>query len=165
MMDINQKWNQRTALGWIWLALTGFLATAAQSHLIIDVYPSQYNPDNQTIWTFGHAGAASGRVNYASTIRSSGNFHRRDSWKLHLNNPISQFPNVTNFYTINSQPTSCFLFRRYFPAPTTRKTSSLFSEKSKKVPMDGRIILTTNTPTPQRYSSTTAGAKPSAVFL
>ena len=60
------------------IALAGFLATTgAQAQLIIDIYPSQDNP-NQTLWIF----SGSSTARYGSTIRSSGNFHVRDSWKI-----------------------------------------------------------------------------------
>ena len=106
-MRFNALWTKRTTLGLIWLALTMIgTATTAQAQLYIDVYPSKDN-DNQTIWIFhGESGAG-----ITTSIRNSGNYHARDSWKIATRNhgvgpdgPESRLT-VTNFYA-NNKPTN-----------------------------------------------------------
>ena len=93
-MEFNALWTKRMALGLAGMVMI-WTATTAQSQLIIDVYPSIDNPTTQTIWIFGGSSSA----HYTSTIRSSGNYHARDSWKL----PTVFFS--TDFYTAN-KPTN-----------------------------------------------------------
>ena len=60
--------------------------------IYIDVYPSQDNPDSQTLWLFGirdlngNIQPGTSSAFYGSSIRSSGgtNYHARDSWKMFL---------------------------------------------------------------------------------
>ncbi len=85
------------ALGFFWLALAGFLATTAEAQLFINVYPSQNNT-NQTLWLF----SGEQQAEHTSTIRSSGNYHRRDFWKMNPAGP------VTNFYYGADKPTNAF---------------------------------------------------------
>ena len=92
MSEFNARWTKRTALGFFWLALAGFLATtggAQAQGLIIDIFPSQDNPTTQTIWIFGgsHRTGSSSTAHYGSSIRSSRNYHVRDSWK-HYGGPL-----------------------------------------------------------------------------
>ncbi len=75
------------------LLLTAALLSLApieqsQAQLYIDIFPSQDNPTTQTIWIFGNSRTGRGSsstAHYRSSIRSSGNYHVRDSWKLHSN--------------------------------------------------------------------------------
>ncbi len=86
------------------LALGVFIATAllaleqSQAQLFINVYPSQDSPTNQTLWVF----SGSSTTDYAGTtsIRSSGNFHWRDSFPLsgnlyNANRPNNQLPTLS----------------------------------------------------------------------
>ena len=98
VLPIIRKWM---TLGGAGLALI-WTATTAQAQLYIDVYPSQDN-DNQTIWIF-HGVSAAG---ITTSIRSSGNYHARDSWKIATrdhgvgpNGPESRILR-TNFYNDN----------------------------------------------------------------
>ena len=51
----------------------------AQAQLILDVYPSQDNPTNQTLWIF----SGSSQTAASGNIRSSGNdFLAQDSWEV-----------------------------------------------------------------------------------
>ena len=98
-MSYRKKQRQRTALG-----LAGMLmiwtATTAQSQLFIDVYPSQDNT-NQTLWIFSGQSTA----HYTSTIRSSGNYHRRDSWKLNAAHGFDvYFDNIPTNRLFNLSP-------------------------------------------------------------
>ena len=86
---------------WMALGLAGmaiiWLSTTAQAQLLIKIYPSQDNP-NQTLWLF----RGERQAEYTSTIRSSGNYHRRDSWKVNnmyiANNPTNAFFNLTPLF-------------------------------------------------------------------
>ncbi len=49
----------------------------AQAQLILDVYPSQDNPTNQTLWIF----SGSSSVGFAGTLRTSGNHSSADGWQ------------------------------------------------------------------------------------
>ena len=106
--------KKRTVLGFFWLALTGFLATTggggvanAQSY-IISVYPSQDNPDSETLWFF----SGSSTAHYGSSIRSSGNYHARDSWKLSTtwgdfyiaNQPTDQLVSLSPLFSSTNNP-------------------------------------------------------------
>lgn len=71
--------------------------TTAQAQLHINIYPSIDNPTSETIWIFGGSSSA----HYSSTIRSEGNYHARDSWKL-----ATSFYS-RDFYTAN-KPTNAF---------------------------------------------------------
>lgn len=73
------------------------LATPAQAQLFIEIYPSQDNA-NQTLWFFSGESIA----HHTSTIRSSGNYHRRDSWKL-----ATPTGSAARFYGAN-KPTNAF---------------------------------------------------------
>lgn len=63
--------------------------------LNISVYQSLDNPNSQTLWVFGD----SSHTHYGSSIRSSGNSHWRDSWKIY------NFLTSDNFYSAN-KPTN-----------------------------------------------------------
>ena len=103
----NRKRALRTALGGI---LAGFLtATTAEAQLAIDVYPSQDNPESETVWIF----SGSSTAHYGSSIRSSGNYHARDSWKVRdgaaytlyrVNNPTNQFFNLASLFSSTNNP-------------------------------------------------------------
>ena len=118
MVKINQNWNQRKAFGWIWLALA-MIWTAppeSQAQLFIEVFPSQDNP-NQTLWIFaGDSTALSD-----NTIRSSGNFHRRDSWKLQLpelyiaNKPTNELVSLSPLFSSTNHPKDIDSITRRLP--------------------------------------------------
>ena len=96
MTGFNPRWKRRTALGLAGMALI-WMATTAQAQLYIDVYPSQDNPDSETIWVFRgqESGGAESLAHYGSSIRSSQNYHARDSWRLvHWNAGITTVPNL-----------------------------------------------------------------------
>ena len=103
-MKFNAKLTKRTALGWAGMALI-WTATTAQAQLIIDVYPSQDNP-TKTLWIFRDSSTA----HYGSSIRSSGNFHRRDSWKINTvdiytaNKPTNQLFNLAPLLSSTNNP-------------------------------------------------------------
>ena len=106
------------ALGWAGMALI-WTATTAQAQLYIDVYPSQDDP-TKTIWIFGPSGHTDGsdsyysNAHYTSTIRSSGNYHDRDSWKIgrgvqgsilyRANKPTNAFFNPTPLFSSTNHP-------------------------------------------------------------
>lgn len=100
MMSIVRKWN----LGLVGMAII-WLATTAQAQLFINIYPSQDN-DNQTIWIF----SGSSTAHYGSSIRSSQNFHRRDSWKAYggdlytANKPTNSFFNLSPLFSSANNP-------------------------------------------------------------
>ena len=106
VMEFNALWTKRTALGWAGLALI-WTATTAQAQLFINIYPSQDNPDSETIWIF--SGSPRGfTAHYSSSIRSSGNYHARDSWKVRhgigytlyrVNNPSNQLSNLSPLFS------------------------------------------------------------------
>lgn len=89
------------------IVLAGFLtATTTQAQLHIDIYPSQDNPTSQTIWIFSGSSTAF----YGSSIRSSQNYHERDSWKVQINNgfyesnkPTNQFFNLAPLFSSTNQ--------------------------------------------------------------
>ena len=88
------------ALGLAGMAMI-WLSTTAQAQYL-NVYPSQDNPDSQTLWIF--LDSLGSVANYGSSIRSSGgdNYHARDSWKLQHSHNIT---GATNFYVAN-KPTN-----------------------------------------------------------
>ncbi len=100
-MGFNALRTKRTALGLAGMALI-WLSTTAQAQLHINVYPSQDNT-NQTLWIF-RGGFST--AHYPSSIRSSGNYHARDSWQIDLaggdfytdNKPTNQFFNLTPLF-------------------------------------------------------------------
>ena len=81
------------ALGLVGMSII-WLATTAQAQLHVNIYPSQDNT-NQTLWIF-RGGFAT--AHYPSSIRSSGNYHARDSW---------QIDDASDFYPAN-KPTNAF---------------------------------------------------------
>ena len=105
--------TKRTALGFFWLALTGFLATTAEAQLYIEIYPSQDNPNSETIWLFG---GRETRPFYGSSIRSSGNYHRRDSWKIESHKTP---------YTTNKPTNALFNLSPLFGSTNTKDIASI----------------------------------------
>ena len=111
VLPIIRKWMGISviAMALIWTDAT----TQAQFH--IEVYPSQDDP-TKTLWIFVSPEDGS-PANYTSTIRSSGNYHARDSWQLGNSDRNSSTPPT-------SQPMRLSILLPCFPAPTTQKTSS-----------------------------------------
>ena len=96
----------------------------SQAQLFINVYPSQDNPTNQTLWIF------SGRsiVHYGSSIRSSQNFHKRDSW-------------VTDeLYEANKPTNQIFSLSPLFSSSNTKDIESV----TKRLTEDEAVNLTLN---------------------
>ena len=114
----------------------------AQAQLAINVYPSQDDP-TKTLWIFRGTESRAGASNpfYGSSIRSSGNFHRRDSWKMRTNSPtlyygdnkptnqlvsLSPLFSSTNTIDIESVQTRLFgVSRGIFAPPTFQFHSSV----------------------------------------
>ena len=118
VLPIIRKWMGFSviAIAMIWTD------TTAQAQLYIDVYPSQDNPESQTIWHFRHGGTS--QVNYSSTFRSSGNFHRRDSWKMGVRTPTS-LSSETNFYTANKPTNQLVSLSPLFSSANTKDIDSV----------------------------------------
>ena len=107
-MEFNALRTKRAALGLAGTAMI-WTATTAQAQLYIDVYPSQDNPDSETLWIFSGSSIA----NYGSSIRSSGNYHARDSWKLNAahgvdvyfaNQPTNQLVSLSPLFSSANNP-------------------------------------------------------------
>ncbi len=90
--------------------------TESQAQLHIDVFPSQDDP-TKTLWLFNARNdyspqSPSGRAFYGSAIRSSGNFHPRDSWKTSsfygtiytANKPTNALFNLTPLFSSTNHP-------------------------------------------------------------
>lgn len=114
MKCFNGRWTKRTALGLAGMAMIWTATTAQAQSIIITVYPSQDNPDSETIWIFGSDGSSS-TASQGSSIRSSQNFHIRDSWQLHrsavfgvdfyaANKPTNQFFNLVPLFSSTNNP-------------------------------------------------------------
>ena len=87
--------------------MMGTATTAQAQQIYIDVYPSQGNLDSETIWIFGSelqtgGMSVSSTAGSGSSIRSSQNYHARDSWKV---GHSPHWTTITNFYTAN-KPTN-----------------------------------------------------------
>ena len=83
------------------------MATTTQAQLIIDVYPSRDNPTSQALWIF----SGSSTANRTSTIRSSQNFHERDSWTFRendefytANKPTNQLVSLSSLFSRANNP-------------------------------------------------------------
>ncbi len=105
---------KRTTLGLAGMAMIWTATTAQAQNYIITVYPSQDNPASETIWIFGQDGSSS-TASQGSSIRSSQNFHIRDSWQLQrdavfgvdfyaANKPINQLFNLTPLFSSTNNP-------------------------------------------------------------
>ena len=98
---IGAQKTKRMALGLVGMAIF-WTATTAQAQLVIDVYPSQDDP-TKTLWIF----SGSSTAHYGSSIRSSQNYHARDSWKYSggdgtlyfANNPTNQLFNLAPLFS------------------------------------------------------------------
>ncbi len=110
----------------------------AQAQLIIDVYPSQDNPTNQTIWIFSGSSTAGN----SGSIRTSGNFNSQDSWEFTSSN------NNGNFFDANKPSDTNFQLSPLFSSSNTDDIASVRA----RIPGGGRTNITfaasaTNTPT------------------
>ena len=105
--------------------LAVFFCLPTQAQLIIDVFPSQDDP-TKTIWLFGirdrfgNTQSGTSTVLLGSTIRSSGNFHRRDSWTTSTylftaNKPTNQFLNLTPLFSSANHPKDIDSITRRLP--------------------------------------------------
>ena len=74
------------------------MTTMAQAQLHINVIPAKTTTDSGILWIFR---SSSDRANYGSSIRSSQNYHARDSWQ------IESQGQSTNFYAAD-KPTNQF---------------------------------------------------------
>ena len=154
MRSIDHKWN----LGLVGMAVI-WLATTAQAQLYIDVYPSQDNPDSQTIWIFRSDSYDDGPGSppfYGGTIRGVGgtDFHRRDSWKawvfdIYLNykptnvvfalSPLLSSANTKDIASVttrlagSSRVTSPFYSGVTFPTNSTNSATMTFGSASKTI--------------------------------
>ena len=142
-MGFNALRRKRTALGWAGMALMMiWTATTAQAqHLYIDVYPSQDNPTNQTLWIFS-GGTGGSTAIYGSGIRSSGgnNYHVRDSWKIRgsggsensfytANKPTNEVVSLSPLFSSTNNPIDIESVRsRLYGSPGSY--SSIFSTNS-----------------------------------
>ncbi len=144
-MRFNAILTKRTALGWAGMALI-WATPESQAQLLIDVYPSQDN-SNQTLWIFSGSSAA----NYGSSIRSSGNYHARDSWKLNAAHGVDVY--------FANQPTNQLV--SLFPLFSS--TNNLIDIESVQTRIPSSFSASaTNSPT---MTAGISQAKPSAVFL
>lgn len=90
------------------MALIWTATTAQAQSYIISVYPSQDNPNSQTLWIF----SGSSTAYYGSSIRSSGNYHARDSWKFTstwgdfyiANQPTNQLVSLSPLFSSTNNP-------------------------------------------------------------
>ncbi len=115
VLPIIRKWMGFSviAIAIIWTA------TTAQAQLYIDVYPSQDNPDSEIVWIF----SGSSTAHYGSSIRSSQNYHARDSWKhddvgesLYLaNKPTNQLVSLSPLFSNTNNPTDIESIQKRIP--------------------------------------------------
>ena len=105
--------------------------------MFVSVYPSQDNPTNQTLWIF--SGSSTTAYGGTSSIRSSGNYHARDTIIIVSNNG--------DLYNAN-RPTNQFL--TLSPLLSTSNPKDIASVNA-RIPGGGRTNITfaasaTNTP-------------------
>ena len=117
------------------LPLRGGGGDNAQAQLILDVYPSQDNPTNQTLWIF----SGSSTTYRFSNLRTSGFDSRRDSW---------QVPLPGNIYNANKPSNQTISLSPLFSSSNSKDIASVRA----RIPGGGRTNITfaagaTNTPT------------------
>ena len=107
--------------------------------MIINVYPSQDNPTNQTLWIFSGSSTAQANNNIRT---SSGNndYAGRDTWEPQENNG--------NFYNANQPDNTNFQLSSLFASSNAKDIASL----NARIPGGGKTNITfaasaTNTPT------------------
>ncbi len=111
----------------------------AQAQLIIDVYPSQDNPTNQTLWIF----SGSSTVGDSNGIRTfTTNYNVRDTWQFR-----SSFNNG-NFYNANKPSDTNFQLSPLFSSSNPKDIASV----NARIPGGGKTNITfaanaANTPT------------------
>ncbi len=62
------------------------LIEQSQAQLYIDIYQSQDNPTNQTLWIFSGTGSARTLYSVRNNNAGNANYHRRDTWHAVDNN-------------------------------------------------------------------------------
>ena len=112
----------------------------AQAQLVINAYPSQDNPTNQTLWIF----RGSSTTVSSNSIRASGAYrHSRDSWEFDINGY-----NEGYFYNANSPSDQIISLSPLFSSSNTKDIASV----NARIPGGGKTNITfaasaTNTPT------------------
>ncbi len=125
------------------LLLTATLLSLApieqsQAQIVINVYPSQDNPTNQTLWIF--SGSSSTSYGGTSSIRSSGNYNTRDTAAIVSNNG--------DLYNANRPSNQLLTLSPLFSSSNSKDIASV----NARIPGGGKTNITflasaTNTPT------------------
>ena len=110
----------------------------SQAQLYVNVYPSQDNPTNQTLWIF--SGSSSTTYGGTTSIRSSGNYNTRDTAAIASNNG--------DIYNANRPNNQLLTLASLFSSTNAIDIDSI----RKRIPGGGRTNITfaanaTNPPT------------------
>ncbi len=109
-----------------------------QAQLVINVYPSQDSPTNQTIWIF--SGSSTTSFGGTTSIRSSGNYNVRDTAAITSNNG--------DLYNANRPSNQLLTLSPLFSSSNAKDIASV----NARIPSGGKTNITfaanaTNTPT------------------
>ena len=110
----------------------------SQAQLIINVYPSQDNPTNQTLWIFSGSSTAGS----SNSIRASGSYNSRDSWEVTNNN------GDWHIFDANKPSNQTISLSPLFASSNSKDIASV----NARIPEGGKTNITfaasaTNTPT------------------
>ena len=98
--------------------------------MLVNVYPSQDNPTNQTLWIF--SGSSSTSYGGTTSIRSSGNYNTRDSF------PIDSGNNSGNLYNANRPNNQLLTLSSLLSSSNTKDIASV----NARIPGGGKTNIT-----------------------